>query len=71
MQILIFKGCVLSLAQFEDKGQTFHEWYLRKMGFKPNRSVLNFILRYVIPFALLGVAIVYQVVLNIDVPIQF
>lgn len=71
LQILIFKGCVLSLAQFEDKKQTFHEWYLRKLGFKPNRNVLNFILRYIIPFVLLGTAIIYQFVLEMHVLIQF
>ena len=70
-QILIFKGCVLSLAQFEDKKQTFHEWYLRKFGLKPNRAVLNFVLRYIIPFILLGIAVVYQLVLNIHVLVQF
>lgn len=67
IQILIFKGCVLSHAQFEDKKQTFHEWYLRKLGFKPNRRVLNFVLRWIIPFVLLGYAFVFQVILNVNV----
>ena len=67
IQILVFKGCVLSHAQFEDKKQSFHEWYLRKLGFKPNRRVLNFVLRWVIPFVLLGLAYIFQVVLGIDV----
>ena len=71
IQILIFKGCVLSHAQFEDKKQTFHEWYLRKFGFKPNRKVLSFVLRYVIPFVLLGLALVFQVVLNVKVFASF
>lgn len=71
IQIVIFKGCVLSLAQFEDKKQTFHEWYLRKFGLKPNRNVLNFILRYIIPFVLLGIAIVYQLIFKIHVLVQF
>ena len=71
LQIFIFKGCVLSLAQFEDKKQTFHEWYLRKFGFTPSRAVLNFILRYIIPFVILGTAVIYQLALNIHVPVQF
>lgn len=71
VQILIFKGCVLSLAQFEDKKQTFHEWYLRKIGFKPNRTALNLILRYMVPFAILAIAIVYQLILKIHVPVSF
>ena len=71
IQILIFKGCVLSLAQFEDKKQTFHEWYLRKIGLKPNRLVLNFILRYIIPFIILGVAVLYQLIFKISVLVSF
>ena len=71
IQVLIFKGCVLSHAQFEDKGQSFHEWYLRKFGLKPNRTVLNIALRYVIPFVLLGLALIFQVLLRFHVLVQF
>jgi putative flippase GtrA len=67
IQILIFKGCVLSHAQFEDKKQSFHEWYLRKLGFKPSRRVLNFALRGIIPFVLLGLALLFQVLLKVNV----
>jgi len=70
IQILIFKGCVLSHAQFEDKKQSFHEWYLRKLGFRPNRRILNFVLRWIVPFALLGLAFIFQVVLNVNVPVS-
>jgi hypothetical protein len=71
IQILIFDGCVLSHAQFEDKKQTFHEWYLRKLGLKPNRNVLNFVLRYIVPFLLLGLALIFQVILNVKVLVSF
>lgn len=64
IQILIFDGCVLSHAQFEDKKQTFHEWYLRKIGLRPNRTALNFTLRYIVPFLLLGLAVFFQVTFN-------
>ncbi|MFY9228039.1 MAG: hypothetical protein WAO28_01790 [Candidatus Microsaccharimonas sp.] len=67
IQILIFKGCVLSHAQFEDKKQSFHEWYLRKLGLKPDRRILNIALRWIIPFVLLGLALIFQVVLDINV----
>lgn len=67
IQILIFKGCVLSHAQFEDKKQSFHEWYLRKLGLKPNRQILNFSLRWIIPLVLLGFALVLQVILKLDI----
>lgn len=71
IQIFIVGGCVLSHAQFEDKGQSFHEWYLRKFGFKINRKVLNIVLRWIIPFILLGLAIVLQVILGIKVLVSF
>jgi hypothetical protein len=71
IQILILGGCVLSHAQFEDKKLTFHEWYLHKLGLKPNRTILNFVLRYIIPFILLVLALVFQVVFNNRALIQF
>jgi len=67
IQILIIGGCVLSHAQFEDKGQTFHEWYLKKFGLKVNRKILNRVLRYIVPFVLLGLAVLIQVVFDIKV----
>ena len=67
IQILIIGGCVLSHVQFEDKGQTFHEWYLKKSGVKVNRKILNRVLRYIVPFVLLGLAVLIQVVFDIKV----
>jgi hypothetical protein len=71
IQILVVGGCVLSHAQFEDKGQSFHEWYLRKLGIKVNRRHLNFILRWIIPFVLLATAILFQVVAGVKVIASF
>ena len=71
IQIAFLGGCVLSQAQFEDKKQTFHEWYLRKLGLKPNRKTLNFVLRYIMPFLLLGLSLVFQVLLQFKVITSF
>lgn len=71
IQILIVGGCVLSHAQFEDKGQSFHEWYLKKFGLKVNRRILNVVLRWVIPFLLLAIAILFQVVAHVKVLVSF
>jgi len=60
LQLLIFGGCVLSLKQFDGQKQTFHEWYLRKLGFSPNPAKLRFILDFVIPPCLLIAAVVIQ-----------
>ncbi|MEO6761711.1 MAG: hypothetical protein ABI220_05080 [Candidatus Saccharimonadales bacterium] len=67
IQIFTIGGCVLSHAQFEDKKQSFHEWYLHKIGFTVNRTILNVILRYVTPPALVGLALAFQVLLSIKV----
>ena len=57
VQLLLAGSCVLSIAQFGTKDQTFHEWYLRKLGFNVNRKVLNFILKFIIPPLLVVMAI--------------
>ncbi|TAL14669.1 hypothetical protein EPN95_02070 [Patescibacteria group bacterium] len=71
LQIAFFGGCVLSQAQFKDKKQSFHEWYLRKLGLKPNQKYLNLTLRYIIPFLLLGLALIFQVLLQFRVITSF
>jgi len=71
VQILLAGGCVLSLAQFEDKEQTFHEWYLSKFGIKVHRRPFNFALRYIVPFVILGTAITIQVFAQISVLASF
>ena len=49
LQILIFKGCVLSLAQFKGEKKSFHEWYLTKLGLRVNRRKLRFFLDVILP----------------------
>ncbi len=71
IQLLIVGGCVLSIAQFEDKQQTFHEWYLRKLGIKVNRRSFNFVLRYIVPFIILAIAILIQAVVHVQVLTRF
>ena len=59
LQLLIFGWCVLSLQQFGEK-KTFHEWYLGKFGLHPDPRRLRFTLNYVVPPALVLIAIIYQ-----------
>lgn len=56
LQLLVFGWCVLSLKQFHGQKQTFHGWYLAKIGVQPDPKQLRFILNYVIPptLALVG-----------------
>lgn len=62
---------MLSLAQFEDKEQTFHEWYLKKLGVRVNRKPLNFVLRYIVPFVILGAAVLFQLIAHVHVLTNF
>lgn len=60
LQNLIFRGCVLSQAQFKDKRTTFHEWYLAKLGIRPNHRRLKIILDVWLPVIILALAFTLQ-----------
>jgi len=65
LQIAIFGGCVLSLAQFKGEKISFHEWYLTKFGVRVNRKKLKFFLDRVLPFIFLALAIVNQLLFGL------
>jgi hypothetical protein len=60
LQLLVFGWCVLSLKQFDGRKQTFHEWYLAKLGIYPNPKILKFFLDFIIPPVLVLVALAIQ-----------
>lgn len=62
LQLLIFRGCVLTMAQFRTKKSelSFHEWLLSRLSVKLNRQRLRFILRWA-PLVVLIWAVVWQV----------
>ena len=64
LQIFIFGGCGLSLAQFKGEKKSFHQWYLEKLGFRPDPARLSFFLDRILPFILLGIALTYQLILG-------
>lgn len=63
IQLALFGGCLLSLAQFEGEKKSFHEWYLEKLGIIVNRRKLKFFLNQVLPFIILALGITVQVAL--------
>lgn len=65
IQLLVFGWCVLSLAQFDREKISFHEWYMTKLGIKVNRKRLNFALTWIIPFVIVALAVITQIVLHI------
>lgn len=66
LQLLIFKHCVLSTAQFGDKETTFHEWYLAKLGFHPDHATFKRLLNLWAPLLLIALAVLIQVVLKLE-----
>jgi hypothetical protein len=59
-------GCPLAHAQFpEDKDARFYEWWMGKLGVKftkKNRRAIFILMRYILPFVLIGLAVLLQVV---------
>jgi len=71
LQFLIFKGCVLTIAEFgKTKDITFYTVYLEKIGFKFNRRKFMLYMRYFHPIVILILAITFQVFFKLKVPIS-
>lgn len=66
LQLVIFKDCILTRAQFETKKRstTFYWYYLTMIGFKLNKERVRFAADYIFPWIILGLALVWQVVLG-------
>ncbi|NJK71410.1 MAG: hypothetical protein HC932_04130 [Thermales bacterium] len=70
LQLLIFKGCILTHAEFHSKDITqkpknsFYAYYLAKLGIFPNTKNLSFFLNVIIPIIIFSVAIFWQLFLK-------
>ena len=60
IQIHFWGGCVLTYGQFGKGNEGFYYHYLKKLGFEPNRKVLNFILDFIIPTTIILIALYRQ-----------
>ena len=73
LQILIFGNCVLTIKQFkvkETKESFTYEVVTQMMGFNFDKQRFHFILINIVPFVVLGVAIMWQEVLKQSVLIN-
>ncbi|OGZ41649.1 MAG: hypothetical protein A2W41_05045 [Candidatus Ryanbacteria bacterium RIFCSPHIGHO2_01_45_13] len=61
LQIYLAKGCLLTRGQFGKENEGFYYHYLRRLGFNPNKRWLAFVLDYIIPGAMIILAIALQV----------
>jgi hypothetical protein len=65
IQYSIFGGCVLNTVQFDNAKHTaFLYPYLTMMGLKLNPHKFRLFIQYYLPFLLLGIALLWQIVLD-------
>jgi len=64
IQIFALGNCVLTQMQFKKKEASFYEYYLSKLGFRPQRKTLDIMLTYVIPILVLLTALLWQLLLK-------
>ena len=58
-------GCILNKAQFDNtKDVVFLYPYLKMLGLKFSQYKLKIFIRYILPFILLFIAIIWQIFLN-------
>jgi len=70
LQIAIFGGCVLSILQFKEN-RSFHVWYLKQLGFRINPIKLDNFLRRYMPFIVIAIALLVQLVWQIKPLVSF
>ena len=68
LQLIIFGDCILTLKQFNVKRRsvTFYYYILVKMGFKLNMYHVRFIADYIMPWIILGITLLWQIIFNIQ-----
>ncbi|MBI2676530.1 MAG: hypothetical protein HYX21_01050 [Candidatus Yanofskybacteria bacterium] len=65
LQLLIFGGCVLTIKELgAERKEGFNAYYLRRLGFRVNERKLSFVLDYIVPWAILAFALVWQLFLK-------
>ena len=62
IQFVVLKQCILTTAQFgREKYMTFYTIYFEKLGFRFKRKNLYIFMRYLMPFIVLVIALIWQV----------
>lgn len=72
LQYLVFGGCILTFQQFGrgDSDMTFWYYLLTKLGLNVDKRKVKLVVRYALPFVIVGVAFIWQFELNND-PLLF
>ncbi|MFA5134624.1 MAG: hypothetical protein WC505_02435 [Patescibacteria group bacterium] len=66
LQIIILGDCILTRRQFNvpRRSITFYDYLLSKIGIKTKRLRIRFIADYILPWIILGTALLWQIVLD-------
>ena len=71
IQILIFKGCVLTWAQYGTFKESFSNRFFTKilgfLGFKTTKESIQYFLNYYLPLLLIITCIIWQLILKMPI----
>ena len=61
LQIIIFNGCILTKKQFRKEAYaTFYYPYLIKLGFRPNKKFVYYLMRWWMPIIVLLLSLILR-----------
>ncbi len=68
LQYLVFGSCILTIKQFgkDDSDMTFWHYLLTKLGLNAEKRKVKIIVRYILPFVIVGIALIWQIGLSHD-----
>ncbi|MBU0964618.1 hypothetical protein KKC06_06280 [Patescibacteria group bacterium] len=66
LQLIFIGDCILTRQQFDVKKRsiTFYYFLLKKIGFNPSQYRVRFASDYIMPWIILGIAFIWQIILN-------
>ncbi|MEK6892689.1 MAG: hypothetical protein AABX07_00635 [Nanoarchaeota archaeon] len=64
LQYKFLGDCFLTNLEFQQEDKTFFEHYLNKIGISISKKNIDFIAKYIVPFVLPAIAIIWQVLLR-------
>lgn len=73
LQLWFFGNCILTIKQFKEtvRDTSFYSYALNKFGFYPDKKTVRIIVDYYVPWAILVVAFVWQIVLGHHAVLKF
>jgi len=66
LQLIIIGDCIITKKQFKTKKReiTFYSFLLENIGFKFNRKKIRYLVDYILPWIILSIALIWQLILK-------